>query len=296
MSYDRETRGVLGIVGGGIIFLGLFFFGITVVFGSWYTVNERERAVFLRNGKLLSVERPGLGFKWPMIDSAIKVSLETQIATYEKLHTYSRDQQPAVIGISVNYRATEGLVDELYTQYGSLDGFRDRIITPKVMEEVKTVFGQFNAVTAIQERQRLNLDIRTAIIAAAKGPVVIENVQIHNIDFSSAYEQSIEQRMLAEVEVQRIRQNAEREKVNAEILVIQANATAAQVRALAEAEADRIKFTGNAEAEVIASRGKALGENPRLVELVQAEKWNGILPTTVLPTTAIPMINTLARQ
>jgi len=44
-------------------------------------------------------------------------------------------------------------------------------------------------------------------------------VQIENLDFSSEYEKSIEQSMLAEVEVHRLRQNAEREKVQAEIVV-----------------------------------------------------------------------------
>ena len=81
--------------------------------------------------------------------------------------------------------------------------------------------------------------MRAAILGSIHGPVQIENVQIENIDFCEAYEQSIEQRMLAEVEVQRIRQNAEREKIAAEIIVTRATAEANAVRqrALAESEA-----------------------------------------------------------
>lgn len=297
-SEDRvSVAGIIARAGGiGLAIVG-FFLAISIVFGSWYTIDERERGVFLRNGKLLSVEKPGLGFKWPIVDDVEIITLETQILKLDgektSQHTYSRDQQPALIGISVNYRAQEGTVDELYVQYGSLEGFRDRVIIPKVQEELKTVFGKFNAVTAIQERGRLNAEVREAIISAAKGPVLIEDVQISNIDFSKAYEASIEQRMLAEVEVQRIRQNAEREKVNAEIIKIQADAEATRITALAEAEAKQIKLKGNAEAEVIRSRGEALNSNPRLIELVQAERWDGVLPHTVLPSTAIPMINGL---
>ena len=128
------------------------------------------------------------------------------------------------------------------------------------------------------------------MIQAAGGPVIIEAVQIENLDFSSEYEKSIEQRMLAEVEVQRLRQNAEREKVQAEIVVTQANARANAVRAQAQAEADAIKLRGDAEAQAIAARGKALGENPSLVSLVQAEKWDGKLPATMVPGGSIPMI------
>jgi regulator of protease activity HflC (stomatin/prohibitin superfamily) len=86
--------------------------------------------------------------------------------------------------------------------------------------------------------------------------------------------------MLAEVEVQKVQQNAQREKVQAEIAVIQA-----------KAEADAVKLKGDAEAHAINARGKALRDNPSLVELVQAEKWNGVLPTTMVPGQTVPFIN-----
>jgi regulator of protease activity HflC (stomatin/prohibitin superfamily) len=136
-------------------------------------------------------------------------------------------------------------------------------------------------VTAIQERERLSKEVQEAIQGATKNPVIIvESVQIENIDFSEAYEQSIEQRMLAEVEVQKVQQNAQREKVQAEILVIQA-----------KAEADAKKLQGEAEAHSINARGRALAQNPALVELIQAEKWDGKLPTTMVPGQTVPFIN-----
>ncbi|BCP51747.1 hypothetical protein K32_03640 [Kaistia sp. 32K] len=51
---------------------------------------------------------------------------------------------------------------------------------------------------------------------------MIEAVQIENIDFSDTYEAKIEERMSAEIEVQKLKQNAEREKVQAAITVTQA--------------------------------------------------------------------------
>ena len=65
--------------------------------------------------------------------------------------------------------------------------------------------------------------------------IIIESVQLENIEFSANYLHSIEQRMLAEVEVQKLQQNAEREKVQAQITVTQANAKANAVRAEAQA-------------------------------------------------------------
>jgi Skp family chaperone for outer membrane proteins len=86
--------------------------------------------------------------------------------------------------------------------------------------------------------------------------------------------------MLAEVEVQKVQQNAEREKVQAEIAVIQA-----------KAQADAVKLQGDAEAHAINARGKALRDNPSLIQLVQAEKWDGKLPTTMVPGQTVPFIN-----
>lgn len=280
-------RRILLIAGIAVVAL----FGFSIVSGSWYTIDQRERGVVLRNGKLIGVAQPGLGFKLPFFDQVVKISLETQRVQFDKVNSYSRDQQPADLLISVNFRATEDKVDDLYSQFGSLKGYADRVLLPKVQSESKIVFGQFNAVTAIQERGRLNSEVMSAVLKSAGGPVVIESVQIENLDFSNEYEKSIEQRMLAEVEVQRLRQNAEREKVQAEIVVTKATAEANAVRQRAQAESEAIRLRGEAEASAIRARGAALGDNPNLVTLVQAEKWDGKLPVTMLPGGAVPMLN-----
>lgn len=284
----------LKFAGGFVLAAILGIFAITVIFGSWYTIDQRERGVILRNGALIGTASPGLNFKLPWFDSVIEISLENQIINFPKLPSYSRDQQLADIAASVNFRVLEDAADELYVNYGSIQGFADRRISPKVQEQVKNVFGSFNAVTAIQQRARLNSEIRAAIIKAiieeGKAPIHITDVQITNIDFSEAYEKSIEQRMLAEVEVQRVLQNAEREKATALITVTKAQAEADAVVARAKAEADAIKLRGDAEAQAIHARGEALNKNPKLVDLVQAERWNGVLPTTMIPGGATPML------
>ena len=279
----------------------LFLATITVVFGSWYTIDQGERGVLLRNGALTGTAEPGLGFKMPWIDSVHQVSVQSQVRTYNNdqggLAVYSRDQQTATVRLSVNYHADPSQIAALYERYGSLDGAVTRLIDPKVYEQTKNVFGRFNAITAVQERGRLNTEIEEAVRAGvgASAPIIVESVQIENIDFSDAYEQSIEARMLAEVEVQKLRQNAEREKVQAEITVTQAKAQADAVRATAEAEADAIRIRGDAEADAIKARGDALRDNPGLVALTQAEKWNGQLPQTMLPDASVPMLNLGAR-
>lgn len=59
----------------------------------------------------------------------------------------------------------------------------------------------------------------------------------------------------------------------------------------AKAEAESIRIKGDAEASAIKSRAEALAQNQNLVELTKAEKWDGKLPTTVLPTGTLPFID-----
>ena len=271
---EGRIFGIIGAVLVGIV-------ALVILGGSFYTIDAGERGVILRNGKVVGTAEPGLSFKLPIVDNVKEITVQTQARLYEKVMVYSKDQQNAVLQISVNYRLPADQVTTIYSEYGGQEGVMTRLLDRQVPEEVKNVFGRFNAVTAIQERERLSKEVQEAIQASTKNPVIIvESVQIENIDFSEAYEQSIEQRMLAEVEVQKVQQNAQREKVQAEILVIQA-----------KAEADAKKLQGDAEAHAINARGKALRDNPSLVELVQAEKWNGVLPTTMVPGQTVPFIN-----
>ena len=272
------TPKFVGVVTGSVIAGAV---ALSVLGGSFYTVDAGDRGVVLRNGKVVGTADPGLSFKLPIVDEVKRISVQSQARVYEKVLVYSRDQQTADLQISVNYRLPPAEVAKIYAEFGGADGLVSRTLDRQVPEEVKNVFGKFNAVTAIQERERLGQEIMEAIKKTSNGPMmIVESVQIENIDFSKAYEDSIEQRMLAEVEVQKVQQNAQREKVQAEIKVIQA-----------KADADAVILQGNAEASAINARGKALRDNPGLVELVAAEKWNGILPTTMVPGGAVPFVN-----
>jgi regulator of protease activity HflC (stomatin/prohibitin superfamily) len=288
-NYERKK--VMNVVVGGGIAALVGIVALTVIGGSWYTVDEGYRGVALRNGAVIGTAEPGLGFKMPIIDSVVDISIQSQAQMYENVMVYSRDQQTAGLALSVNYRFSADQVETIYREYGGESGVISRLLDRQVLEEVKNVFGKFNAVTAIQERERLAAEVQMAIQKAVIGPIIVESVQVENIDFSDAYENSIEQRMLAEVEVQRVQQNAEREKVQAEIKVIQAQADADARVAQATAEAEAITLTGNAEASAIRARGDALRDNPALIDLVQAERWNGALPTTMIPGQTVPFMN-----
>jgi regulator of protease activity HflC (stomatin/prohibitin superfamily) len=288
-QYVRKMK-MNAIVGGTVAtFVGLA--ALTVLGGSWYTVGEGYRGVQLRNGAVVGTAEPGLGFKMPVIDSVVDISVQSQARAYENVQTYSKDQQTASLMISVNYRLPADQVETIYGEYGGAEGVVNRLLDRQVPQAVKNVFGQFNAVTAINERGRLVNEVATALMESVKGPIIIESVQIENIDFDDGYERAIAARMEAEVEVQKVKQNAEREKITAEITVIQAQAAADSKLAEAKAAAEATRIQGEAEASAIKAKAEALKDNAGLIALIQAEKWNGALPTTMIPDSTVPFMD-----
>ncbi|WP_267550489.1 prohibitin family protein [Rhizobium rhizogenes] len=288
---------------------------VMLVLSSWYTIDQGERGVILRTGAMVGTAEPGLHFKLPWIETVVKIPVTQQVTywtcqsggncennEHPQMQAYSQDQQPADMRVTISWHVPPDAVEHVYSEFGSIGNLESRLIARRAPQDVKTVFGKFTAASVIQNRAQFNTDVQAAIEAGIQGPVQIDSVQVENIDFSDAYENSIEQRMLAEVEVQKLRQNAEREKVQAQITVTQAQAAAdarradaqAQadsVRLQAEADAEAIQLRGDAEAKAIKARGDALRDNPNLILLTQAEKWNGQLPTTMLPNGTVPMLN-----
>lgn len=277
---------VMSVIGGIVAILLL-----SVALGSFYTIGEGERGVQLRNGKVVGLAEPGLGFKIPFIESVSKISVQTFTVKYDKLQAYSRDQQPADIRASVTFHVPASEVLNVYTNFGDIDRMVERLINRQVPNQVENIFGKYTAISAVQERAKFVTDVSNAVKGSITGPVVIDSVQLENIDFSDAYEKSVEARMKAEVEVQTQKQNLDKEMVSAQIAVTQAQARADSQLAQAKAEALSITLKGEADAGAIKKRSDALSSNSNLIELTRAERWNGVLPTTVIPGNATPFLS-----
>lgn len=281
-----SSKAISILVSGFVLFIAI----LLVTFGSWYQVDQGERGVLLENGKLLRVVDPGLGFKIPIIESVRFVSVRDQNVVMN-LEAYSYDQQPASMQVSVTYRVPADRVADLYSEYGTLSNLQTRVIERRTPDAVKNAFGKYTAVRAIQEREKLGIDATQAVVNAMRdAPVQIVGVQVEEVGFSQAYEQSIEQRMLAQVQIETTRQQKETATINAEIKVVNATAEADARRQEYQAQAEGIRLKGEAEAEAIKARAQALSENTNLVNLIAVEKWNGALPTTQVPNSTLPFI------
>ncbi|HWA31277.1 MAG TPA: prohibitin family protein [Rhizomicrobium sp.] len=262
-------------IGALVLFL---LFGIN---GTWYTVNQGERAVLLRWGQAVGVEGPGLHFKLPFIEDVVKMSVREQKEEF-KQQAYSQDQQPATVQVSVNYRLPEANVLEVYSRYGT--DYPSILIDTQLPRRLKEVFGLFSAQSMIQDRTKLGAEVEKSLEHALDNRgIQIVSVQVEDVSFSDAYETAVENRMKSVV----AQYQAEAEKQRR---ITNADAAAYEVKAAADAQAHAIEVKGQAEAQAIKARADALQANPNLIGLTAAEKWNGVLPTTMVPGGAAPFI------
>ena len=171
-----------------------------LLYSTYFTIDQGERGVILHWGAIAGEAEPGLHFKIPVVTTVEKISVQIQKLPFEKttqgdyrMESYSRDQQPAMIALSVNYHVTD--VSAIYAQYGSLGNMETRIISPKAFEQLKNRFRPvWTPTTTIQKRAALNAQVYNAIRGAIRGPVVIDSVQIEDISFSQQYEAAVEAR------------------------------------------------------------------------------------------------------
>lgn len=281
----------IGKILGAIVGFIAVVFVLTSLFGSWYTVPSGSVGVLTRNNAYVGLVQPGLGWKMPIIDKVAEVWTQSQTMPY-KSKVYSKDQQPIDLAISVTYSIPADTVKDVFLQYQTRENLISRILDRRVNEQAEIVFGKYSAPDVPGKRAQISLEISNAIKTVTTGtPILISSVQLENVDFSDAYEQSVEARMLAEIEVQKAAQNADRAVQAARQTVTEAQANADSQLAVATAKARAIELTGNAEASAINARGKALRENQNVVALVQAEKWDGKLPTQMIPGSAVPFLS-----
>lgn len=270
-----------------VIALFLLFTG----FQSFSSVEPGQKGVIVTMGKVVGTAEPGVFLKTPFVTNVPVLSTRDQIANFPGLTAYTRDQQVATVSnISVNYRVDPARVADVYLQYGTTEAMVEQLLNRPVGAFLEQTFGQYNAELAVRERTRLGLDFATLLKASTVGsPLIIAAVNVENFSFPKEYEDNVNNRMAAEVAALQAAETAKK-------TVIEAQATADSSLAVAKASAEAVRLAGEAEASAIKAKGDALRENPQLVALTKAERWDGVLPTTMLPGDTVPFLDVSALQ
>ena len=279
------------VIGAAIIFFVVFFFAEL-----FYTVNASMVGVVLSGGKISSVSQPGMHSKVPFYQQVKFIDLKSNSGSV-KTEAYTFDQQNATLKINVIWNFVGTKAEDIYVNYkGDEKYIYEYVIAPKLIDCAKTIFGQYNAEKVIQKRAEfvnlLNTQFKELMTDI---PVQIRSVQVEDISFSKVYETSVENAMKARADVEKAKAELERVQLESQQKVKIAEAESEAVKKRADAQAYAILKTEEANAAAIRLRGEALRENSEIVRLTVADKWDGKLPSTMVPGSSLPFIDVKSR-
>lgn len=220
------------------------------------------------------------------------INVRTQIKRNEVV-AFSSDIQQVDLSVSVNYNVTPEAANTLYKTISG--DYYATLIAPRINENVKVVVSNYTAEKLIGSREVLSAEV-LALMKKDLEPygITASAISIENIDFTDAFESAVEAKQVATQKAQQAkteqdqktmeaRQEADRKKIEAE--------TKAEV---VKTEADAAAYETRVKAEAEAEANKEIAESitPELIEYVQAQNWDGKLPTSFVGSDdALPIIN-----
>ena len=254
-------------------------------------VDSGEAGFFTRWGEVVSREpiSEGLHFYEPFGTDLVTYNLRNQVATVTT-EVFTKDVQAAKVQLSVTYCLDRNKVIDLHRGTGRK--YADVLITPSVLGAVKDALGKMEAGDIIANRQTAAEGIAQAL-AERLTPfgIVVRLVNITNVDYSDAFERSVEEKQVALQRSIKERNETARLKEVAAQEVVKAEADAKAKVLTAKAEAEAMVAKAKAEAESIEMRNKALASSHALIEYETVKRWDGKLPVQMLGGAPIPFLN-----
>lgn len=289
---------------GGLIFAGVASLGIlATAMSATYIVDEGRVAVITNMGQAIRQETPaGLQFKVPFIQGVHEFNVRERAMT-GTFNATTSNQLSSNVTWSMNWQPDASRIMEIYVNYGSPDEFASNTILPRLNQALKAAIGQHTAIELSVARAEVAETMLQTALADLEGlPIIITSVQLDEYTLPDRYWQAVlareEQREVTErerlflqqqeIQAQQAVQTATAE---ADAQRARADAQAYETRTLAAADAERIRALAEAEADGIAVVQDAIAGNPLFLEYHMAERWNGVLPTQMIPGSTVPFIN-----
>lgn len=263
---NNKGNVILGIIIGVVVLVAI------ILFSSITTVPTGYVGVKTRFGKVQDdVIQEGLNTKAPFIEKIVKIDCKTQKVELENA-TATRDLQEVTFKIAVNFNINKQTANELYKTTGI--NYQDIIVTPAILESIKSVTAQYTAEELITKRSEVSNKMQETLKDKIenKGFNIVD-FNIIDLDFSEEYNKAIEKKQVAEQEAKQAQYELEKAKVENEKKIENAKADAEVMRQQNQEITDKTLEL------------KRLEVQQKLIE-----KWNGQLPSTTLGDN-IPILN-----
>ncbi|WP_170788450.1 protease modulator HflC [Ruegeria lacuscaerulensis] len=251
------------------IILGAVVLLVVGILSSIFIVDERERALVLQFGRVVSVkEEPGLAFKIPLIQEVVRYDDRILSIDVQPLEVTPLDDRRLVVDAFARYRISDLEQFRQAVGVGGIPVAEDRL--DRILRaETREVLGSVSSRDILSsDRAALMLRIRNSAIAEARAlGVNVIDVRLKATDLPQANLNATFDRMKAEREREatdeRARGNEAAQRVRA-----QADRTVVELVSDANREAEIIR--GEADAERNAIFAEAFGKDPEFFEFYRS--------------------------
>lgn len=145
----------------------------------------------------------GTHFMIPWFERPIIFDIRTRPRVLVSL-TGSRDLQMVNISVRTLVRPDEGRLPAIYTHLGL--NYDEKVLPSIVNEILKSVVAQFNAAELVKQREQVSQLIRSRLTERAKDfNILLDDVSITHLNFSSEYEKAVESKQVAQQQAERAR-------------------------------------------------------------------------------------------
>lgn len=269
---------------GALVILGL------ILSQSFVVINSGEAGIKVTAGKYDNVPLgPGFHFFVPILQNVIVVDTRVRIINF------SRTEDMGVVGknqgifrndaisvmdarglsvsieLTVQYSLNADKVPQTIATYGL--SWEQKIINPVVRDVVRSVVGRYPAEELPIKRneiaQLISNNIQDEISKLSNSPVKLDSIQLREIVLPDKIKEQIEKVQIARQESERVRYEVERSKQEAEKVAALARGEAEANRVRAQGLADAILIEANAQSK--ANKTIADSLTSKLLELRQIE-------------------------
>ena len=250
------------------------------------SVPEGSRGVKTRFAEVVGVVTPGLNVKVPFIESVHPISIMADAVEIKNAEGATKDAQPVHTTLTIRYHVRENQVQNIYSNY-SKTGEMDSYVGTAGMEAFKSSTAHYGADELILKRQDASNNMVSTLQAKLdQYGIQVLSVDVSQFNFSPEYMKAVNSKVTEEQQKLAEENKLARIKVEQQQKVVTANAEAEAAIAQAKGKAESVRL-----------ESLALRENMNILELrrievakIQAERWDGKLPATVLGN-AVPMLN-----
>lgn len=260
-----------------ILILGIL---LLIVINPFIIVDAGERGVVLRWGAFEGrVFEPGLHLVIPVAERVVKMDVRSNKITTEGSEAYSKDLQVVTIESALLYQLDPIQVGKIYQEIGP--AFEEKVIQPSLEASIKQTIAKYTAEEILNKRELVQDEIQEAIRAAvAPRHIIVSQFSMVDESFSSAFEAAIERKQVAEQDSKRAENELRTARIQADQRIAQAQAEATAIRLQSEA----------------ANNDKYVALKALEVQVEAVKRWNGQLPTTMVPGSSLPFINVVGER